>query len=58
MRSIVTKSVVTCLELDEDETRWLRALVQNTTYECLDDEPLKEREIRLQFWNALKGVEL
>jgi hypothetical protein len=45
------------LILNEDEARWLKAMVQNPVYGVTpSEEPKEEKEMRSKFWSALKGV--
>jgi hypothetical protein len=45
------------LELNEQETRWLRALVQNPIGCTPEKEPESDRNMRANFWEALKSID-
>jgi hypothetical protein len=52
------------LELNEEEARWLKYLVQNPinvysqSLAVLEDEEQSNRDMREKFWNMLNNVEL
>jgi hypothetical protein len=45
------------LELNEQEARWLRALVQNPIGCTPEKEPESDRNMRANFWEALKSID-
>lgn len=56
MKSHVEKHVKIFLELDRDEARWLRDLVQNPINLSEEEDP-KDRGLRQKFWDALSDVD-
>lgn len=59
MESNTDKTVKVTLRLNEEEARWLKALVQNVLLYIPKDEQVettREETIRLSFWNALGEI--
>lgn len=55
MKSQRKIAITYILELNEEEASWLRGIVQNPLfdYEDLEEEPLRDKEMRLKIFDAL-----
>ena len=54
MDSRIIKTAVITLELNEEEAKWLRDLVQNPLLYPPEKEPEKDKEFRQTLWEALE----
>jgi len=53
-KSISTTRII--LELEHEEARWLKQVVQNPIGVDKDDEDISDEEMRQRFWKALETV--
>jgi len=57
MRATEKVTKVICLMLNQEEAEWIKNLAQNRHYTEYDEEPIEERKIRENLFNALSNPE-
>ncbi len=59
MKSEIIPHLKVKLDLNEKEAIWLKSIMQNAiNVKSLEDEDIRDRDMRMRFWNALEGVKL